>query len=273
MAEKRRRLTNLEVREVSLVGLGANQPAKVVLFKSADDPAHPATAPSDPPIVTETPSVVGDPRIAPVLTTAPVSQENKSMTEVEIAAAAVEKTAADAAAVEKAAALEAKIKGLEDAVKASDVAKAEAEAKAESLAKTVAVHEAAVRKAEHDALVAKTVAFVKDTYKALPNVKAETFAVALIAVREKAPDEAKAIEAALKSANDAIENSPLFRSVGVASKSDEAVTAESEYDKLVAKTQSANPGMSKALAGAKALETAEGREVYRQMISAPPAEK
>lgn len=270
MADKRRRLTNLEVREISLVGVGANQPAKVVLFKSADDPtADPATAPSDPLTVTESLSEGEITRIAsalaaavkPLITPAePATQENKSMEDEKVAAAAAE--------VEKAAALEAKVKGLEDALKASDAAKAESEAKAETLAKTVAGHEEAIRKAAQEVLVAKTISFVKDAYKALPGVKAEPFALALIAMREKAPEEAKALEVALKAANDAIENS-LFRTVGALTKSDEALTAENAYDALVAKIQVANPKVSKETAAAMALDTPEGREIYRQLIAAP----
>jgi hypothetical protein len=37
---KRRHLTNLTIREVSLCALGANQPARIVMFKRADSGPH-----------------------------------------------------------------------------------------------------------------------------------------------------------------------------------------------------------------------------------------
>lgn len=150
-----------------------------------------------------------------------------------------------------------------------EASKTEAAAKAAETAAVTAerdVAKATLAKAERDALVVKTVGEVKDMFKALPGVVADAFALDLIELREKSADLAKKFETVLKAANDAIAGSDLFKTVGAVVKSGDALTAEQEYEGLIAKTM-ATDKVARGVAVVKVLDTPEGQAVYGRLVA------
>lgn len=232
MATKRKRLKNLTIKEVSLVGLGANQPARVALWKSAD-----VDAPTD-----------------ATKSAQPATQEKFSMNEQE-----------QAAAIAKAAEQAELIKSLTDKVAAAEAEKAAETAKT---AAVVAERDAAkeqIAKAEREALVLKTTAEAKDAYKALPGVAFEKFAVDIIDLRAKDAELAKRFEVVLKAASDAIAGSDLFKTVGSVVKTDTEKSGEDAYEQLLAKAM-VDGKTTRDQAVLKVLDTAEGRAAYAQIV-------
>lgn len=281
----RKILTDLKVREVTFTVKGANQPAKITLFKSADQPVEEksftqADVHADRPMnnpncrnctqtVDHTDQYCKSCGVKFHKTENKMTAETKTETPAtetvtEQPAEKTEQPAVEAPVVTETATEEQPAATTETAKTAEpvDVEKAALVSRVAELEKTLAAQVRVQKIADLTTEIGKSM-------KALPGVKAETFAPVLMQLRESAPEQAKAVEAVLVAASAAIEKGFEQKSAPAEKTGDAGVTYDSavaEYDALIAKARAENPRLSPEAAGAMVLTMPENKSLYGRML-------
>lgn len=257
-------LSDIHVSEVSLVERGADQDAFVVLFKSADaveeeviEQKGASMADLNEDLQKALEGVTGAEGFSPEVVEAlnafvasrPVVEEAGTGGTTEVEA----KTLTEEPQVE------------EPKTEATTVIVNTAEADITKSAGWVAMEkrlqdaEVALAKAKEDAEVSALTDRVKAEAASL-SLNSEEVAKTLHRISET---DRETIMGVLKGASKIVEESGLFKEVGTASEG----TATDGFSVFVQKIMTETPGITKSAAMAKALETAEGKDLYRKTLA------
>lgn len=295
------RLTNLKVKEVTFTVKGANQPAVITLYKSAEptqkmDAAdvhvnQPMTNPncrrcgqtvdhvdqfckscgapfhkSEESVTDTATETVTETPAAPTET--PVVEAPATETPAAETAPAAE-SAPETPAAEATPAVEAPAETEKSAESAPVVKAVETVEKAalDAALEKVAALEKALATETRLAKVAKVTDEITKSMKAIPGLKPAEFAPVLLSLREGSPAAAKTVESFLTAASKALESTVFAQTAqaGASASVEKSFdSAKDEYEALIEKKIADNPKLSYALAGAMVIE--ENKALYTRLM-------